>query len=107
MCRAAATFLLVVLAGTAARADGLRVDDDLWKVSSSGRLGVDAGVIFGLPATWQTGLPSGVGGGFSYGRAIPWGVRAPWSTATESSLAWSVSHDDFRLRATAAVQHAA
>jgi hypothetical protein len=98
--------LCLVLSGTVARAEGPLLADELWRAHSAGHLSVDAGLLLGLPATWQTGLTTGVGGGFMYGRTFAWGVRASWSTATESSLAWTVGHDDFRLRATAAVQHA-
>lgn len=79
--------------------------DELWKVRTGGRLTLDLGLVLGLPATWQTGLSAGVGGGFMYGRTFTWGVRASWSTSTESSIAWKVTHQDIRLRAAAAVQH--
>jgi hypothetical protein len=105
MRRVMAALLTVALSTGVARADDVQRPDELWKVRSTGRLGVDAGLILGLPATWQTGLTAGVGGGFMYGRTFAWGVRASWSTATESSLVWTVDHSDFRLRATAAVRH--
>ena len=90
----------IVLAASGARADDARrpVDDD-WPVQSTGPLAVDAGLVLALPATWQTGLSSGIGAGVTRGRRFAWGVRGSWSTATESSLVWTVSHDDFRLRA--------
>jgi hypothetical protein len=103
---ATAVALLVVSMGSTARAEGPQPVDEVWKVRAPGRLSVDVGLVLGLPATWQTGLTTGVGGGFTYGRTFAWGLRASWSTSTESSLAWTVSHDDFRLRATAALQHA-
>jgi hypothetical protein len=106
MRRAAAAFLWLGLAGTA-RAEGPRLVDDSWKVVSTGHLAVDGGLVLGLPATWQTGLTTGVGGGVTYGRTFTWGIRASWSAATESSLAWKVTHDDFRLRATGGLQRAA
>ena len=68
---------------------------------------VDGGLVLALPVTWRTGLSTGVGGGFTSGRTFAWGVRGSWSTATESSLAWTVSHSDFRVMATGTVQHAA
>jgi hypothetical protein len=40
-------------------------------------------------------------------RRFAWGLRGSWSAATESSLLWTVSHDDFRLRAVAAFQQPA
>jgi hypothetical protein len=96
------------LAASPARADDARgpVDDD-WPVQSTGPLAVDAGLVLALPATWQTGLSSGIGAGVTRGRRFAWGVRGSWSSATESSLVWTVSHDDFRLRAVAAVQQPA
>jgi hypothetical protein len=106
MCRAA-VYLLLALSSTVVRAEGLQTRDELWKVRTDGRVRVDTGLVVGLPATWQTGLSTGVGAGVMYGRTLAWGVRASWSTATESSIAWTVRHDDFRLRATAAVQRAA
>jgi len=76
-------------------------------VQSSGPLAVDAGLVLALPATWQTGLSSGVGAGVAHGRRFAWGVRGSWSAATESSLVWTVSHDDFRLRGVAVLQQPA
>jgi hypothetical protein len=105
--------LLIVVAASslpasAARADeGRRPVDEDWPVQPAGPLAVDAGLVLALPATWQTGLSSGVGAGVTRGRRFAWGVRGSWSTATESSLVWTVSHDDFRLRAVAALQQPA
>ena len=98
----------LVLAAPVARADEARhpVDED-WPVQSTGPLAVDAGLVLALPATWQTGLSSGVGAGVTRGRRFAWGVRGSWSTATESSLTWTVSHDDFRLRGVAVLQQPA
>lgn len=101
-----AVLVALALAGSA-RAEGPQPFDQLPAVSSAGRLSVDGGLVLALPATWQTGLSTGVGGGVAYGRTFALGVRASWSTATESSLAWTVSHDDYRLRVTGAVQRAA
>jgi len=47
---------------------------------------------------------TGVGAGVTYGRRLLVGARASWATATESSLVWTVTHDDYRLRAIAALQ---
>jgi hypothetical protein len=87
--------------------DGQRPIDDSWPVQSTGPLAVDGGLVLALPATWQTGLSRGIGAGVTRGRRFAWGVRGSWSTATESSLVWTVSHDDFRLRGVAAVQQPA
>ena len=98
----------LALTASAAWADEARrpVDDE-WPVQSTGPLAVDAGLVLALPATWQTGLSSGIGAGVTRGRRFAWGVRGSWSTATESSLVWTVSHDDFRLRGVAALQQPA
>ena len=98
----------LALTASAAWADeGQRPVDDEWPVQSTGPLAVDAGLVLALPATWQTGLSSGIGAGVTRGRRFAWGVRGSWSTATESSLVWTVSHDDFRLRGVAALQQPA
>jgi hypothetical protein len=76
-------------------------------VQSTGSLAVDAGLVLALPATWQTGLSSGIGAGVTRGRRFAWGLRGSWSSATESSLVWTVSHDDFRLRAVGVIQQPA
>jgi hypothetical protein len=100
----------LALTASAARAqvgDGRRPVDDDWPVQSSGPLAVDAGLVLALPATWQTGLSSGIGAGVTRGRRFAWGVRGSWSSATESSLVWTVSQNDFRLRGVAALQQPA
>ena len=65
------------------------------------------GLVLALPASLPTGLSSGLGAGVTRGRRFAWGVRGSWSSATESSLVWTVSHDDFRLRGVAALQQPA
>ena len=98
----------LALTASAARADdGRRPIDEEWPVQSTGPLAVDAGLVLALPATWQTGLSSGIGAGVTRGRRFAWGVRGSWSSATESSLVWTVSQNDFRLRGVAALQQPA
>jgi hypothetical protein len=100
----------LALSAPAARAradDGRRPIDEVWPVQSSGPLAIDAGLVLALPARLPTGLSSGIGAGVTRGRRFAWGVRGSWSSATESSLVWTVSHDDFRLRAVAALQQPA
>jgi len=100
----------VALTASAARAradDGRRPVDDDFPVQSKGALAVDAGLVLALPATWQTGLSSGIGAGVTRGGRFAWGVRGSWSSATESSLVWTVSQNDFRLRGVAALQQPA
>jgi len=100
--------LALGLTASAARADdGRRPIDEDWPVQSAGTLAVDAGLVLALPARLPTGQSSGIGAGVTRGRRLAWGVRGSWSTATESSLVWTVSHDDFRLRGVAALQQPA
>jgi hypothetical protein len=103
----ASILLSLALSGVAA-ADGPRLADDQWPVRSTGRLALDAGLVMGPSMTLQTGMSTGVAAGLTYERRhVALGVRASWSTATESSLVWTVTHDDYRLRAVAIVQQPA
>jgi hypothetical protein len=107
MPRAHLAILLVlgaVLCSTA-HAEGPLLTDDTWRVRAPGPLTVDGGLILGLPTAFSTGLSTGVGAGATFGRRIAWGVRASWSSATESSIDWTVARADFKLRAAVAVQH--
>jgi hypothetical protein len=100
----------LALAASAARAqggDGRRPIDEDWPVQSKGQVAVDAGLLLALPASLQTGMSSGIGAGVTRGGRLAWGVRGSWSSATESSLVWTVSHDDFRLRGVAVLQQPA
>jgi hypothetical protein len=101
--------LLVTTGATVetARADGTLLDDDTWNYRSRCDLAVDGGVVVGFPAALPTGLATGIGGGFTRGRGLAWGARASWGNATESSEAWTVTHDDVRLRVTGALRHTA
>jgi hypothetical protein len=81
-----------------------RVVDNEWVYRPGGRLAIDGGLVMGSSITLQTGLATGVGGGLTYGRRLAFGVRASWATATESSLVWIVTHDDYRLRAVGVLQ---
>jgi len=107
MRRSLVVSLLLVLCGAPAFAEGPLLTEQGWAVRPEGRLSLDAGLILGTPAAWQTGLSAGVGGGVMIGRRWAWGVRASWSTATESSLAWTVTRQDMRVRAVGAIQQAA
>jgi hypothetical protein len=101
---AAPVLLILALSAVVEAAEAPRLDDAQWTVTSKGPLAVDAGLLMGPPLTLSTGLSTGVGGGLTVGRRLAWGVRASWSTATESSLVWTVTQQAFRLRAVAAVQ---
>jgi len=87
--------------------DGALLSDDTWRYKSAGDLAIDAGLVVGFPAALPTGLSTGVGAGVAKGRTLAWGARAAWVTATESSLAWTVTHSDLQLRVTGAVQKSA
>ncbi len=83
-------------------------DDALFRVREGGMLTVDAGLVLALPVALGTGLSTGAGAGITLGGGhLAWGVRASWSTATESSIVWTVSHDDIKLRAFGALQQRA
>jgi hypothetical protein len=99
--------LWLALSGPAMADEAPRLADDQWPVRSTGRLGLDAGLVMRPPTALGTGLSTGLGGGLTYGRRLAWGVRAAWSSATESSLVWTVTHDDFQLRAVALLRQPA
>jgi hypothetical protein len=98
--------LTVVLAASAVRAE-VPPADATWRVRSDGPLAVDGGLLLASPAALSTGLSQGVSAGAAYGRRLALGARASWSSTTESSIAWQVTHGELRLRATVALQHAA
>lgn len=105
------TAVLLALCATypaRARADdaGTLLSDDTWNYRSSGQVAVDGGLVVGFPAALPTGLSTGAGAGVTVGRTLTWGARASWVTATESSLPWTVTHSDLRLRVTGGVQAA-
>lgn len=92
-----------------ARADGRLRDRDTFAVHSTGDVAVDGGLVVGFPAALPTGLSKGAGVGVTQGRGgvLAWGARASWSTATESSISWTVTQWDLRLRAIAELRHRA
>ncbi|MEP6652932.1 MAG: hypothetical protein ABJA82_06210 [Myxococcales bacterium] len=97
--------VVVAVQSAASAAPGLAGDEG-WRVRSTGGLTVDGGLILAAPAALPTGLSTGIGAGVMFGRnSLAWAARASWSTATESSIGWTVSHDDLSLRAGGAVQH--
>lgn len=90
-----------------ARADGTLLSDDTWDFSPGGDLVVDSGLVVGLPAALPAGQATGVGAGFSYGRGLAWGARIEGLTTTESSMVWTVTDRELRLRGTGALTTAA
>jgi hypothetical protein len=99
--------LLVVYASRGAHADGTLLTDDTWNVTSCGCWTIDGGLVVGFPAALPTGLTRGIGAGVTYGHRWTAGARAAWTTATESTTAWEVTHADLRLRITGGVEHLA
>jgi len=88
-------------------AEPVAVTGDAFPYSPASDVVIDGGFAVGFPTALATGLSRGVAVGAMRGRTVALGVRAGWLTATESSLAWTVTHSDLRLRAAAAVQHTA
>jgi hypothetical protein len=85
-----------------------RIASDTFPVRSQSEVVVDAGLALGFPAALPTGLSRGAGAGISVGAGpLRWGARAAWLTATESTLAWKVTHQDIQLRALAGLAHVA
>jgi hypothetical protein len=100
----AIALLLFGLCPAAARADGPPLVTDVAHVPSGGPLTVDAGLLLALPTSLGTGLSSGFGVGITRGHTLAWEARASWSTATESSIPWTVTQSDLRLRVGGALQ---
>ena len=99
--------LAMVLLPRLASAEGRLLDDDAFAVTSSGNLALDAGLLVATPAALPSGLSTGIAAGITRncGCHFSYGARASWSTVTEGSQFWTVSHDDIRLRAVGAVRH--
>jgi len=89
------------------RADDSLLTDDTWRYRASSGPVVDGGLVVAFPSALPTGLAKGVGAGVTCGGWLAWGARAAWVTATESSLPWTVTHSDLRMRVTGAVRHTA
>jgi hypothetical protein len=79
---------------------------EAWTVTRGGPLLLDAG-LFTSPATsLGPSLSTGAAVGIARGKTFAWQARASWSSATESSIAWTDTQWDLRLRAGGLVQHA-
>jgi hypothetical protein len=87
--------------------EGPLLSDDTWQIHSTSDLRLDAGFVTGFPTALPTGLSSGFGVGATFGRMFAWGARVSWSTATESSIAWTVTQWDLRARVIGQLQRAA
>jgi hypothetical protein len=101
--------LLFAIVPRFAAADGRLLDDSTFALRSHRDLAIDADLLVGMPAALPTGIASGVAAGITRGCGchFAYGVRASYSTITESSLAWEVSQSDYRLRAIGAVRASA
>lgn len=101
----------VAAVGAAApvRADGRLIDDRTFAVSSRGPLEVGAALALASPAALPSGLSTGVAATATRRLDCRWAVggRAAWTSVTESSLAWTVRHDDLRLQALVALRQTA
>jgi hypothetical protein len=102
----AAALLVCCHSPAPARAvEGAIAADEGWRVQSTGRLTIDGGLLLGAPAALPTGLSTGIAAGVAFGRNLfAWGARVSWSTATESSIAWTVTNDDLAVRLDGAIQ---
>jgi len=100
---------VLLTSATASADDHVQVDDDTFAVDSKGGLAVDAGLLVASPAALPSGMSTGLVAGItrSCGCHFAYGVRASWSTITESSLAWTVDQTDLRVRVTGSVHHEA
>jgi hypothetical protein len=103
--RLAIAVLLVGLIPAESRGEGSLVAGDVLRVQSSGPLTVDGGLVLALPTALGPGLSTGFGIGVTRGHLLAWEARASWSTATESSIPWTVSQSDLRLRIGGVIQH--
>lgn len=102
----AAPVLAGLLVARAGSADVPALTSDSFPYRPGSALMVDGGLSLGFPTALPTGLSRGIEAGVTVGRCpLRWGARAAWETATESTLAWRVTHSDLRLRITGSAQH--
>ena len=93
--------IAVLLAGfipAMARADEPVVTANGLRYQSGGPLTVDGGLLLALPTALGPGLSTGFGLGVTWGRVFAVEARTSWSTATESSIPWTVTQSDLRFR---------
>lgn len=96
----------IVLTARIGAAEGPTLASDSFGYRLGGPHVLDGGLVLGFPTALPTGLSRGIGGGVTFGACpLRWGARAAWMTATESTLAWTVTHSDLRLRVTGSAQH--
>ncbi len=98
---------VALLPAASVRADDRLLSDDSFAVSPPGDLVLDGGFIVGLPSALPTGLSTGIGAGITRmcGCHFSYGAAASWTSATEASEIWTVTHGELRLRATGSLRH--
>jgi hypothetical protein len=98
---------VLALAGTAHAEEGRLLGDDTFAVPSHGPLLLDGGLLVAMPSVLPAGMTTGVGAGITRECSCWWsyGARAAWSQLTSSDMVWTVAHQEYRLRADAAVRH--
>jgi len=98
---------VALLPAARAHADDRLLADDTFVVSPPGDLVIDGGLIVGLPSALPTGLSTGIGAGITRtcGCHFAYGATASWSSASESSEIWTVTHGELRLRANGSIRH--
>ncbi len=101
--------IVCVLAPAIAHADGRLLDDDTFASTSKGNLVLDGGLLVGEPAALPSGMSTGLSAGITRmcGCHFEYGARIGWSTTTEYSEFWTVTHEDMRLRAIGGLVHRA
>ena len=113
MPRLFATLAGVLLLARVAHAEpsdaGRLLGDDTFAVTKGGPYLVDAGLLIAAPAALPAGISSGIGAGFTRecGCLFSYGARASWSTESESTDVWTVTHWDMRLHAFGMIRHTA
>lgn len=91
---------LLVLAPLPAVADARLADDDTFAIAPHRPFSIAAGVVAGTPAALPTGLATGAGATVTRACTcwLSYGARLAAQTATGSSIAWTVRHDDIQVR---------
>jgi hypothetical protein len=95
---------LLGLLPSRARADARALVGETSGTPVTAPLSIDAGLLLALPTALGPGLSTGIGLGLTRGRTLAWEMRASWSTATESSISWTTTQWDLRLRVGGALQ---
>ncbi len=55
-------------------------------------------LLAGKPAVLGTGATMGVGAAWGVAGPVGWGIQSSWSTATEYTPTWTVTHSEWRVR---------